>query len=105
MSEPSSSWRVLSSFVKFVLLPNLTLKFPSEMTPNDLEAIPHPFYFPLRFQIIQVAPGKRVCELVGQQVGVYVKVVELGLRFPLHPFLITILNRWGWPYVRSAPIL
>ena len=80
---------------KYLLLPTLYLHYRSELTAKEVENILYWFYFPPEFLVVCAVPQQKVSESIGPQVGVCEKVVELGLHFLLHPFLVIVFGLWS----------
>ncbi|KAK1368102.1 hypothetical protein POM88_034194 [Heracleum sosnowskyi] len=77
-----------------------SFKFPSTLGRDDVKKLKKRYSFPSHLKIEVPGPGDRTCNWHPERLFVYRGAIAAGLRFPLHPFVVTLLaqprTRKGW---------
>ena len=66
--------------------------FESVLTQDELGTIQGVYFIPARYEIELADPGKRVDLPPTGCLGVYEEALKASFRFPLHPFVVQLLN-------------
>ena len=69
--------------------------FESIMTLADLKGLRSLYFIPREFGLTLTSTNDRICFLPAGSIGVYEEALKVGLRFPLHPFIKRVLDRFS----------
>ena len=75
----------------------------STMILADLEELRSLYYIPGEFGLTLASNSDRVCFPSATSVGVYEEALKAGFRFPLHPFIKRVLERFSLGLAHIAP--
>ena len=77
--------------------------FGSIITTMGLDTIQSSCFIPSEFHIELAIPQERVHNPLAGRMGVYEEAIKIGLYFPLHPFVVKLLDRYALSLAQTAP--
>ena len=77
----------------------------SVLTVADLDALRGSCFVPREFQLVLAGPQGRVHAPPVGSIGVYKEALKVGLRFPLHPFVGRVMERFELSLAQVMPNL